>query len=212
MIRKAVIAVSLVLGVAAAGLLWAGDLGSDIEHVVWSATMLAVIVSIGTLVSRFFKDPSERGLGGSHRSTRTRRVLMRCSLLVCLLLIATWLVNLRWSFAYGWDRLQLFCDLGVVEVRVYSPLQEHPRWRYFGRSVGEMHWGFDYYWTGRSKSVGVPLWFPLSLFAICPAGMFISLVRRWNRRRWGYCVQCRYDLTGNLSGICPECGTEVEKP
>lgn len=28
----------------------------------------------------------------------------------------------------------------------------------------------------------------------------------------GHCQTCGYDLTGNLSGVCPECGTEVEKP
>ncbi len=28
----------------------------------------------------------------------------------------------------------------------------------------------------------------------------------------GLCVKCDYDLTGNVSGICPECGTPIEKP
>jgi hypothetical protein len=31
------------------------------------------------------------------------------------------------------------------------------------------------------------------------------LRRRWRRRR-GRCEQCGYDLTGNKSGVCPECG------
>ena len=25
----------------------------------------------------------------------------------------------------------------------------------------------------------------------------------------GYCKACRYDLTGNVSGVCPECGTST---
>jgi len=25
----------------------------------------------------------------------------------------------------------------------------------------------------------------------------------------GHCVECAYDLTGNISGICPECGTPI---
>ena len=30
------------------------------------------------------------------------------------------------------------------------------------------------------------------------------------RRRWDVeCVSCGYDLTGNVSGVCPECGTPV---
>lgn len=28
----------------------------------------------------------------------------------------------------------------------------------------------------------------------------------------GLCQECSYDLTGNESGVCPECGTEVESP
>ncbi len=28
----------------------------------------------------------------------------------------------------------------------------------------------------------------------------------------GHCPKCDYDLTGNVSGVCPECGTEIEKP
>jgi predicted amidophosphoribosyltransferase len=27
----------------------------------------------------------------------------------------------------------------------------------------------------------------------------------------GHCQKCGYDLTGNVSGICPECGTPVER-
>jgi len=34
--------------------------------------------------------------------------------------------------------------------------------------------------------------------------------RRRSRIRRGLCVNCEYDLTGNQSGICPECGRNVE--
>jgi len=29
---------------------------------------------------------------------------------------------------------------------------------------------------------------------------------RRQRRAKGLCVRCGYDLTGNVSGVCPECG------
>ena len=40
-------------------------------------------------------------------------------------------------------------------------------------------------------------------------------MERWTARReaWqaqGRCVGCGYDLTGNESRVCPECGTKVE--
>lgn len=43
----------------------------------------------------------------------------------------------------------------------------------------------------------------------------VTLVRRWDRWRWqrryprGHCQFCGYNLTGNTSGTCPECGTTI---
>ena len=56
-----------------------------------------------------------------------------------------------------------------------------------------------------------------SLFAIFPGNVLAYvpatyLILWWLGRRpaRGVCHSCRYDLTGNVSGVCPECGTEVE--
>lgn len=35
--------------------------------------------------------------------------------------------------------------------------------------------------------------------------------RRWRRRRRRLCVKCAYNLTGNVSGVCPECGMKIER-
>jgi len=53
--------------------------------------------------------------------------------------------------------------------------------------------------------------FPFMLiFAAYPAIAFIrGPLRRWRRRRKGLCMKCGYDLTGNESGACPECGSDV---
>lgn len=49
---------------------------------------------------------------------------------------------------------------------------------------------------------------PLALFfAALPAIWFRS--RRRRRATPGVCRTCRYNLTGNASGVCPECGTAV---
>ena len=40
----------------------------------------------------------------------------------------------------------------------------------------------------------------------------VALDRRRCRRtllRLGHCEHCGYDLTGNVSGMCPECGQSV---
>ena len=53
----------------------------------------------------------------------------------------------------------------------------------------------------------VPLWLPTILLAACPTLAFIGgPFRRHRRRRRGECIGCGYDLTGNESGVCPECG------
>jgi hypothetical protein len=58
----------------------------------------------------------------------------------------------------------------------------------------------------------VPLWFVATLFAILP----LIWVRRYVvykkcLRCLGRCKSCGYLLTGNTSGVCPECGMAVTK-
>lgn len=52
-----------------------------------------------------------------------------------------------------------------------------------------------------------PLWLLSLLLASYPAfAVALIPVRRVRRRRQGRCARCAYDLTGNVSGVCPECG------
>ena len=63
-------------------------------------------------------------------------------------------------------------------------------------------------------TVQIPLVAVFVLSASYPAIAFIrGPLRRWRRRRRaaaGHCQECDYDLTGNVSGVCPECGTKIE--
>ncbi len=53
----------------------------------------------------------------------------------------------------------------------------------------------------------VSIWLPLVLFSVYPViALFRGPLRRCRRRWWGCCIRCGYDLTGNESGVCPECG------
>jgi hypothetical protein len=64
-------------------------------------------------------------------------------------------------------------------------------------------------WEYLEYFVFLPLWMPFVLFAPYPAFVLARLLRKrtpaW-RRRHGLCARCGYDLTGNTSGVCPECG------
>lgn len=56
-------------------------------------------------------------------------------------------------------------------------------------------------------------WIPLSMPYLLL--LFSATFLFWKptkRHRPGFCSQCGYDLTGNKSGVCPECGERVSNP
>jgi hypothetical protein len=55
--------------------------------------------------------------------------------------------------------------------------------------------------------VGLLLAIPV-LRVLCHCWMIGARRRRLLQ---GHCATCNYNLTGNISGICPECGTEIGK-
>ena len=64
----------------------------------------------------------------------------------------------------------------------------------------------------RGVHIRVPYVIAVPALALLPAVAGL----RWRREalsrrriRSGLCPACDYDLTGNVSGTCPECGTEV---
>lgn len=79
-----------------------------------------------------------------------------------------------------------------------------------------------FFWVGsiydlsgrRDALMTAVLWLFLATFALLPAAMvlltwtFSQRTRRLreHRRVAGRCAECDYDLTGNESGVCPECG------
>ena len=58
----------------------------------------------------------------------------------------------------------------------------------------------------------VPVWFPPAFFALPPLLWLATRSRRLyaRRRRLGLCLRCGYDLQGNTSGRCSECGEAIE--
>ncbi len=62
-------------------------------------------------------------------------------------------------------------------------------------------------WGSGGGRVIVPSWLLL------PPALVATAFLWWRDRRRippGHCRRCGYDLTGNVSGVCPECGTQIE--
>ncbi len=126
------------------------------------------------------------------------------------LLLAVW-VGSRW-WAAGL-RLKPTVDLGVAAGQVYIGWEEpwsiiplYRDWYPPERYLYPFSWWFD---GARSTMGGVtytdvviPIWALVVLFAT-PT---LWLWRCDRRRQPGLCVKCGYDLRGNASGVCPECG------
>ena len=129
------------------------------------------------------------------------------------MLLVAWGMSLRWhigyvarSHAYAWT-----LDDGKVRyVHVTAPaaVGSDGEYGFFVGSTRPHELGFilPSLRTMRLGSVvrtytQIPVWSPLALTALLTAFLF------WRARRIppGHCP-CGYDLTGNVSGTCPECG------
>jgi len=64
-------------------------------------------------------------------------------------------------------------------------------------------------WEYQERGMAVPWWFVALLFGTLPARAARRMVLRRHRQSAGHCRSCGYDLTGNISGVCPECGKAV---
>jgi len=79
--------------------------------------------------------------------------------------------------------------------------------------------GFNSFDTGWMPSAGtrlgmrhlvLPFWMPSSLFAGVLWYCNRPRALRRRRKKRGLCANCGYNLTGNVTGVCSECGMEIE--
>ena len=135
-------------------------------------------------------------------------------------LVATWVTS-RWlSFGYVHDSGipeagYYFIDFnsGLVTLcHGHHPSLSRGSYWYCDEEwcEGTLHWGpiVEVDVEPLHKTATVALWVPFVLIAIPTAFLWRPL----RQRPPPYCCQrCGYDLTGNVSGACPECGTPREQ-
>ena len=66
----------------------------------------------------------------------------------------------------------------------------------------------------RTTTLLIPCWMPFVLLAAYPCiALVAGIIRRrrekLRRQNEMRCLQCGYDLTGNVTGVCPECGSDA---
>lgn len=143
---------------------------------------------------------------------RIANVFTAFSLLLC---IATIVVSSRGFSIGGLSEGEI--DRIPAGTQVESPLE-------FRIDQPDISWSRHRYYAGTwevtgftSWSMAIPIWMVILALAAAPvtwvafrAPPFIrrhSLTAR--RLRRGLCIRCGYDLTGNVSGVCPECGAAL---
>lgn len=89
------------------------------------------------------------------------------------------------------------------------------RFDFIGIRVAHGRWSeAPYPWADASipREAGItyaviPFWLLFVMAAAWPTGVLtIGAIIRRRRRARGACLNCGYNLTGNASGLCPECG------
>ena len=160
------------------------------------------------------------------RPSRLRRIAKWIGLGVCVVMVGLSLVSFWCRFGYQdtrsfapcWicedDRKRLLpyrigCQFrgGYFIAHVYhSPKRgqdgwiAHPGQFYIG-------WRLVLGVNDPHPAVFIPFWMPLIAIVVPTA----ILWHRDRRPRKGHCPHCGYNLTGNESGVCPECSTPVPK-
>ena len=116
--------------------------------------------------------------------------------------LSAWII--RGEFSVEWDldpiSAELVDDFDFGVWTVYWPLTSP-----YSSLASLNYRGF----FGRFGAFALSIaWFVLVFAVVLAASLVLT---RWQSRvkRLGVCESCGYDLTGNTSGRCPECGTRV---
>lgn len=138
---------------------------------------------------------------------RKRRVLKWLSLGLTLALIATFAMSMYFVGGVKYKGRTLgigYCAVIVSGINADQTFgcdlypNQRPKLEIISRWVRTTRFGKNY-------QVIIPLWIPLLAVAIVN-----SILWRIDRRNPETgCDGCGYNLTGNISGVCPECGTPI---
>jgi hypothetical protein len=97
-------------------------------------------------------------------------------------------------------------DVPLSSPDTSSPMASLWVHNWWNRRGFDIEWGVTQHGSQGLISVVFPLWLPAALFAMLPS---IWILKNRRKRTRDSCRTCGYNLSGNVSGICPECGTAM---
>jgi hypothetical protein len=146
------------------------------------------------------------------RPSRMRRWFKWCGLVLSMVIAIFWVVSLNWVWICNIADTRVPCTFKIcnggldfyhyrerassVFVRWHVRRElTRPIWKPGFFLITNAYWGWG---------IHLSFWIPFLFVAIPTAFLF------WHDRRiLGYCLKCDYNLTGNISGVCPECGEKI---
>ncbi len=161
-----------------------------------------------------------------------RKTLLVTSLALLVGTVGLWVRSYWVADLVVWNEPRRHCSLefdrgrfvvGAVWSRARSPLPPSSRFPaagvHYHRTEGRGRFDWSppiwFQWQKRARLrmasfvIATPLWIPSVGLALTTIVLARPLLRTWHRRRHNLCVTCGYDLRGNTSRVCSECGQPV---
>jgi len=150
------------------------------------------------------------------------------SLLTCIVAASLWIFSTfcLTTFGHIGDQHSIYLRSEYGRPTLYFQIRDadDPRgWflRFYPQTPALAHPAFSGWWTHGGIGYGIggsrdghPIYafiFPYWPFVLAglPLPAFRFIRKRHRRTNPGHCPACNYNLTGNTSGVCPECGTAI---
>ena len=154
------------------------------------------------------------------RPSRIGRILQWAGVAVCVLTLAVYPFTLRyyvlWQSDNGLYQMELTCGIVAVSWEggpAYPTRNSNWSIGTYTDGIPRLEWAVkfeSFNLFGKAiHSITIPLWVPFLLIAVPTLFLFIRIRRGKSPNR---CAKCGYNLTGNVSGVCSECGWRVASP
>ena len=119
---------------------------------------------------------------------------------------------------HGWLSVKRSMEPMSLFPPPFDPSDAWPRWGHktlhipgLTMALGDLPWFRVYHRTPVTYGVAIYLrfWMVDALAALFPIAWIVERRLRRRVQNNSACRKCGYDLTGNVSGVCPECGTAI---